>query len=432
MIIEKHEDPYFKSCSSHSHIRKNWLGSIVFPFSALLQQSEISGTFQVNTPPVLLGYTWSKTYVSPKEDYCGQNLKECTFLNIFATIEPQISYVTCNPELDKFSDHTDVFERAQTFKQSCKAMFPNRRITTTVFDGEGKQILVTRYIKALNPPQQLLDIFLHDSNATLHCISLAIGNKEEHAILLCNFFLYFGKKALVLLGTSILEGQVAYVLTQETDEYLLWNPLTGQCHKQFDPFCPLQSVDCLFDDGNVWFNIQQNNTPMAVYFDYSKESFWKQLLPKNVQGTKAQSIQPEEIVYCETNKSMIEDLKNRIERTLKCKMMEWRPKQPTRWNRQCTYILRNILPKLELGTGSFVSSEEESEFERLLQLYWVTGFPIQMPYTDIQSIIDAVYQTGIHSSEFPQTEFALAVYIHPYPNNVLSVWVYLASLAQHQ
>ena len=68
----------------------------------------------------------------------------------------------------------------------------------------------------------------------------------------------------------------------------------------------------------------------------------------------------------------------------------------------------------------------------LLSLVQVTGFPIQMPYTDVQSVIDAVYQTGIHSSEFPQTEFALAVYIHPYPNNILSVWVYLASLARHQ
>eukprot|EP00071_Canis_lupus_P034139 XP_022267696.1 protein CC2D2B isoform X7 [Canis lupus familiaris] len=396
MIIEKHEDPYFKSCSSHSHIRKNWLGSIVFPFSALLQQSEISGTFQVNIPPVLLGYTWSKTYVSPKEDNNGQNLKECIFLNIFATIEPQISYVTCNPELDK-----DLIARFVS-------LIP---IVPDILDeNDGFDIWMT----------------------SERCISLAIGNKEEHAILLCNFFLYFGKKALVLLGTSMLEGQVAYVLTQETNEYLLWNPLTGQCHKQFDPFCPLQSVDCLFDDGNVWFNIQQNNTPMAVHFDYLKESFWKQLLPKNFQGTKPHTIQPEEIIYCETSKSMIEDLKNRIERTLKRKMMEWRPKQPTRWNRQCTYILRKILPTLELGTGSFVSSEEESEFERLLQLYWVTGFPIQMPYTDVESIIDAVYQTGIHSSEFPQTEFALAVYIHPYPNNILSVWVYLASLARYQ
>ncbi|XP_045710345.1 protein CC2D2B [Phyllostomus hastatus] len=462
MIIEKHEDHCFRNYSGHSYIRNNWLGSIVFPFSALLQQSEINGTFQVNIPPILLGYTWSKTYMSPKEDYNGQNLKECTFLNIFATIEPQISYVTCNPELDKFSDQIDVLYRAQIFKKSCKAIFPNRRIITTVFNDDGKQILVTRYIKALNPPQQLLDIFLHDSNATLdliahfvslipvmpdtldendgfdiwmtseRCISLAIGNKEEHAILLCNFFLYFGKKALVLLGTSMLEGHTAYVLTHETDEYLLWNPLTGQCHKQFDPFCPLQSVDCLFDDGNVWFNIQQNNTPMAVYFDYSKESFWKQLLPKNVQGTQAQSIQPEEIIYSDTNKSVVDDLKNRIERTLKCKIMEWRPKQPTRWNRQCTSVVRQILPRLELGTGSFVSSEEESEFDRLLQFYWIAGFPIQMPYTDIQSIVDAVYQTGIHSSEFPHTEFALAVYIHPYPNNILSVWVYLASLTRQQ
>uniref|UniRef100_A0A8C2YJW9 Coiled-coil and C2 domain containing 2B n=1 Tax=Chinchilla lanigera TaxID=34839 RepID=A0A8C2YJW9_CHILA len=348
----------------------------------IIEKHTISGTFQVNIPPVLLGYTWSKTYLSPKEDCNGQNLRECTFINIFATIEPQISYVSCNSKLDKFSDQIDVLQKAQIFKSNCKAMFPNRRIITTVFNDEGIQTLVTRYIKALNPPQQLLDIFLHDSNATLdliarfvslipfmsdtlddndgsdiwmtseRCISLAIGNKEEHAILLCNFFLYFGKKALVLLGTSFLEGHVAYVLTQETNEYLFWNPSTGQCHKQFDPFCPLQSVDCLFNDRNVWFNIQQNNTPMAVYLDYSKESFWKQLLPKNFQGTKVQSIQ-------------------------------------------------------------------------------VTGFPIRMPYTDVQSVIDAVYQTGIHSSEFPETEFALAVYIHPYPNNILSVWVYLVSLSQH-
>uniref|UniRef100_A0A2R9BN77 Uncharacterized protein n=1 Tax=Pan paniscus TaxID=9597 RepID=A0A2R9BN77_PANPA len=369
------------SFSSLSKIKDNIYINI---FDEMMtEKHEISGTFQVTIPPVLLGYTWSNTYVFPKEDSNEQNLKECTFLNIFATIEPQISYVTCNPTLDKFLDQTEVLQRAQIFKKNCKAMFPNRRIVTTVFNDEGIQFLVTRYIKALNPPQQLLDIFLHNSNATFdliarfvslipfvpntpdendgsdiwmtseHCISLAIGNKEEHAILLCNFFLYFGKKALVLLGTSVLEGHVAYVVTQETNEYLLWNPSTGQCYKQFDPFCPLKSVDCLFDDRNVWFNIQQNNTPMAVFFDYSKESFWKQLLPKNVQGTKIQSIQ-------------------------------------------------------------------------------VTGFPIQMPYIDVQSIIDAVYQTGIHSAEFPQTEFALAVYIHPYPNNILSVWVYLASLVQHQ
>lgn len=61
----------------------------------------------------------------------------------------------------------------------------------------------------------------------------------------------------------------------------------------------------------------------------------------------------------------------RIERTLKCKIMEWRPKHSTRWNRQCTSVLQQILPKLELGTDSPVLSEEENELERLLQFYWV-------------------------------------------------------------
>ncbi|EDL94187.1 rCG57684 [Rattus norvegicus] len=207
-------------------------------------------------------------FISPGHDYSFSSLskiKDNIHINVFDEVVI---------EKHEFSDQIDILQRAQTFTRNCKAMFPSRRVMATVFNGEGMQILVTRYIKALNPPQQLLDIFLHDSNATL--------------------------------------GHVAYVLTQETGECLLWNPSTGQCYKQFDPFCPLQSVDCLFNDKNV------------------------------------------------------------------------------------------------------------------------TGFPIQMPYTDVQAVIDAVYQTGVHSSEFPQTEFALAVYIHPYPNNILSVWIYLASLARHQ
>lgn len=57
---------------------------------------------------------------------------------------------------------------------------------------------------------------------------------------------------------------MAYVLTQETDEYLLWNPLTGQSYKQFDPFCPLQSVDCLFDNENV-------STGEGPYFELSSQ-----------------------------------------------------------------------------------------------------------------------------------------------------------------
>ncbi|XP_029767236.1 protein CC2D2B [Terrapene carolina triunguis] len=462
--VEKHEDTCLKGCSGHSYIRKNWFGSVTFPFSALLEQSKICGTFQVNTPPVLLGYTWSKPCASHKDEHCGQNLKEYTFLTIFATIEPQLSSVENDLESDKFADHEDetLLQRACIFKKNCKAKFPKRRIITSVFDNEGRNILVTKYIRALNPPQLLLDMYLDDPNATFdlisqfvslipcvsdtldenadvdvwmtseHCINLAIGNKGEHAVLLCNYLLYFGKKAWVLLGTSVLEGKVAYVLTHENEEYFLWNPLNGQCYKQFDTFCPLQSVDCLINRENVWFNTQQNSSPMCVSFEISKEGFWRQFLPYNFQCIKTQTVQPKEILYTPTNGSMVEELQNRIEKTLKSKIMEWRFQQPTRWHRQCTALLRQILPKLELRNRIFVTDKEENELESLLEHYWVTGYPIQMPYTDLPSISEAVYQTGIHSSEIPNTEFALAVYIHPYPNNILSVWIYLVSLVRHQ
>lgn len=56
------------------------------------------------------------------------------------------------------------------------------------------------------------------------------------------------------------------------------------------------------------------------------------------------------------------------------------------------------------------------------------GFPINMPYTDTKAVCDAVYATGVHNYETSDVEFAVAVHVHPYPNSVLSVWVYVASL----
>nr|XP_020638603.1 protein CC2D2B isoform X3 [Pogona vitticeps] len=442
-MIEKHEDACPKSCSSHSYIRKNWLGSVTFPFSALLEQSKICGTFQVNTPPVLHGYTWSKTYVPPKEECYGQDLKAYTFLTIFATIEPQLSSAENNLESDKLVDHEaeTPLQRAYIFKQTCKALFPKRRLLTSVFNYQGTDILVTEYIMTLNPPQQLLDMYPDDLNSTsdlisrfvslIPCISDAVDEKDDIDVWMTS------------------EGKVAYVATLENGEYFLWNPLTGHCYRQFDAFCPLQSIDCLISRENVWFNIQQNNSPMCVNFDISKECFWRQLLPCSALHLKNQTIQTEEIVYVPTDEGSLEELQNRslkallhklflnfhpkrIEKTLKNKMMEWRSQHPTRWHRQCTSVLRQILPKLELRNGHVSKEKEENYLETFQEHYWVTGFPIQMPYLDVQLITEAVYQTGIHSSEVPNTEFALAVYIHPYPNNILSVWIYLVSLIRHQ
>lgn len=58
----------------------------------------------------------------------------------------------------------------------------------------------------------------------------------------------------------------------------------------------------------------------------------------------------------------------------------------------------------------------------------VSGFPINTPFTEVEPIVETVYATGVHGHESNEIEFALAVYVHAYPNSVLSVWVYVASL----
>lgn len=64
--------------------------------------------------------------------------------------------------------------------------------------------------------------------------------------------------------------------------------------------------------------------------------------------------------------------------------------------------------------------------------FQVSGFPIHMPFSEVRPLIEAVHSTGVHTIDVSNVEFALAVYIHPYPQSVLSVWIYVASLVRNR
>lgn len=86
-------------------------------------------------------------------------------------------------------------------------------------------------------------------------LQMLSGDEEEHAILLVNYFLSLGKKSWLICGSAIPEGPSAYVLTKESNDYLVWNPSTGEHYRTQDINCPLQSIGCLIDSENVclWF-----------------------------------------------------------------------------------------------------------------------------------------------------------------------------------
>ena len=314
-----------KDSKIHKRVEKKWLGSLSIPFSSLYKNTRIEGTFKLHSPPILLGYerlgNIGGLSLSAAESGStslsmggglAKNARNATYLNIYVTLQPALIVPEPVKEKLDYDEPETVVQHCLAWSEDLYFKFPNRKINPLVADVTGKSVLMTRFFKSIKPPQELLES--GDSKASASSVAwfvslipylpnnalfpglqdiwptcdqvlhMMVGSEIEHAILLCNFFTNIGKRAFLVLGQGVPEGDTAYVLTVEEsgEQDRLWNPMTSESFSISETFCPLEGVYAIANESNIWGNIQLSDKPNRIRWDFSQASDWAPLFSGNV------------------------------------------------------------------------------------------------------------------------------------------------------
>ena len=83
---------------------------------------------------------------------------------------------------------------------------------------------------------------------------------------------------------------------------------------------------------------------------------------------------------------------------------------------------------LEMKDFPFSRYEHRRLLEKHGAKYKIYGFPLNTTFTDVQSVIKMVKSCDFHENPLNGVKFAISVRCIGYPNDIISVWVYVATL----
>lgn len=288
----------------------------------------------------------------------------------------------------------------------------------------------------------------------LELLKVLHGSPLDHTILLASYFIYLGIKCWVAIGLGLPRGHSSFVLIKydlttrrivlENDQlfrsrgflnksdgytWYVCDASSGERYELRDVGCPLKTVDYVFDNENIWVNVQSSQDCENMSFDFTKSSEWQAVFDKTVFVMK-QPVVTDSALY--SSPPNVEGLRSALETKIKSKVQKWRSHMKTIWNRYCSTLLRDMLLQWEYWV--FNPSGPKPTFSQKLKHLMVTfkifGFSLNLAYVNTKSVVSAIKSTGLHLSDDPNVEFAIGVEVCAYPNNVISVWVFLASITR--
>ncbi|DBA01667.1 TPA: hypothetical protein N0F65_010318 [Lagenidium giganteum] len=288
-------------------------------------------------------------------------------------------------------------------------------------------------------------------STTSELLELNAGDYEEHAVLLCNFFAWFDRDApamrsYLVLGTAVPEGRTVYVLRQDTSRVpargTLWNASTGVGYNVLDDHCPVRDVSLVVSSANVYANVQQVKRLADLTWDMETNAkAWRPFFHTAAGGRAREqfvlpSVQDREPSFSETPREYVQQVETELKEALKLEIRRWRSTRfTTTFNMDVSVKLRTQLESLETAERGDPRDRAQTQAQPgrhlladIARTREICGMPLNTTFTDMSKVIAMVKNTNIHWNERTNVEFGLAVYVHGYPNCLLSVWVYFVSL----
>ena len=133
---------------------------------------KIEGTFKIESPPIMIGYTRDprlskiKSSIEDTTLNLEQPFREASYITLFITIEPQLLVPPMFRESYDTIENIDMLEKIVDWSLKFNKMFPSREFRPTVMNSDGKSVIMTRYFKALKPPEELIDPVNANSDKT--------------------------------------------------------------------------------------------------------------------------------------------------------------------------------------------------------------------------------------------------------------------------
>ncbi|XP_044269143.1 coiled-coil and C2 domain-containing protein 2A [Tribolium madens] len=426
---------------------RTWLGCVEIPLSAICS-SGIQGMFKVKIPHILLGY---QSNSKPMRNNSQNNQQ--TFLNLHLTMEPNVPKL--NPAIDELpcADVPYIEDYILKWNADYNFSFPNRKFSVLAIDANATTSCIIRYIKPLEPPQINVEGFdvtpeqcarfvslipFTDCNQFYKNIWLSVdrflhymtGSVIDHAVALACYLLALKLEVWLLLGFGIPYGSTAYVLVKEYDNnrvanFYVYDPVSGNKIYLTDAFCPLQRVYCLVNEHNIWANIQRNDDVTVMRFDLTRRSDWLPLFTAQISAP-TNSIHGKITYLPQIN---TEELEIILDRKIRKRFAKLRQLDRTFWNHDVSNTFKSVLGSFEQAEMYGKSNSDALEkIKESCAGFEMRGQIFNLPFTNSTTIVKRVKMFGLHLEEDANVQFACAVYLRAYPNQVLTAWIALAAI----